>query len=80
MGTWHPGDRPARRSWPAIVTPIALLAGVLAGIPAAVIAVAPAAASAPVSSRFAYACGASFTPGKARCLLIKNTAAVQDRA
>jgi hypothetical protein len=70
------GDRPARRHWLAIVIPIVLLAGgAVAGIPAAVLAVAPAAASTSVSSHFAYACGATLTPGKATCLLIKNTAA-----
>jgi subtilase family serine protease len=64
------------------VTPIALLAGgvllaggALAGTPAAVLAVAPAAASTSVPSNFAYACGASFRPGKATCLAIENTAA-----
>jgi hypothetical protein len=64
------------------VTPIALLAGgvllaggALAGTPAPVLAVAPAAASTSVPSNFAYACGASFRPGKATCLAIENTAA-----
>ena len=76
MHVRHSGGRPTRRRWLAIVTPITLLAGgVLAGIPAAVLAVTPAAASTSGSSHLTYACGDSFTPGKATCLLIKNTAA-----
>jgi subtilase family serine protease len=77
MGIRHHGDRPTRRTWPAIVIPIALLAGagVLAGTPAAVVAGTPAATSTPVSSPVEHGCGTSFTPGQANCLLIKNTAA-----
>jgi subtilase family serine protease len=76
MGVRHQGDRPVRRRWLATFTPIALLAaGVLAGTPAAVLAVAPAAASTPDSSQFAYGCGASSAPGKARCLVIENMTA-----
>jgi Putative Ig domain len=64
-----------------ILTPIALLAGgvltaggTLAGTPP-VLAAAPAAATASAASSLAYACGSSFTPGRARCMVIKNTAA-----
>jgi subtilase family serine protease len=80
MGAGHHGDGPTRLGRLAIVTPITLLAGGvllaggLAGTSPAVLA-APAAASTSASSPFAYACGTSFTPGKATCLLIKNTAA-----
>ena len=82
MGVRHHGDRPARRRRLATVTPIALLAGgvlaaggALAGTPAAGLTAASAAASASVSSQVAPACGDSFTPGQARCLLIRNMAA-----
>jgi hypothetical protein len=75
----HRGDRPSRRRWLAIVTPIALLAagalfagGELASTPAAA---APAAAAASVPSNFAYACGDGFKPGRASCLAIENTTA-----
>jgi Putative Ig domain len=78
----HHGDGPARRRRLATVTSIALLAGAgllagaaLAGTPSGILDLSPAAASTPVSSHFVYACGASFTPGKARCLAIRNTAA-----
>ncbi len=79
----HRGDRPIRHRSLAIVTPIALIAGgVLAVTPAAVLAATPAAASvttpaAPsaTSANWVFSCGKSFTPGKQKCLVIKNKAA-----
>ncbi len=60
----------------AIATPIALMtAGLLATTPAIANAATQTAASEAASSHFAYPCGASFTPGKFHCLVIKNTAA-----
>jgi len=77
------GGRPIRHRFLAIVTPIALIAGgVLAATPAAILAATPAAASAvtPAASSaspadWVFSCGKAFTPGKKKCLVIKNTAA-----
>ena len=78
----HRGDKPTRHRSLAIVTPIALIAGgVLAATPAAVLAATPAAASVtapaatPASADWVFSCGKSFTPGKQKCLVIKNAAA-----
>ena len=69
------GGRPIRHRFLAIVTPIALIAGgVLAATPAAILAATPAASSAS-SADWVFSCGKAFTPGKKKCLVIKNTAA-----
>jgi subtilase family serine protease len=48
----------------------------LAATPAAALAATtPAAAPASAASRWVFACGSKFTPGKSHCLVIKNTAA-----
>jgi subtilase family serine protease len=49
-------------------------AAILAATPAAASVATPAAASASPSS-WVFSCGKSFTPGKKKCLVIKNTAA-----
>jgi subtilase family serine protease len=49
-------------------------AAILAATPAAASVATPAAASAS-SSNWVFSCGKSFTPGKKKCLVIKNTAA-----
>jgi subtilase family serine protease len=73
---------PNRHRRLAIVTPIALIAGgMLAVGPAAVLAAAPAAASVttptatPTQADWVFSCGKAFTPGKQKCLVIKNKAA-----
>jgi len=78
----HSGDRPKRYRSLAIVTPIALITGgVLAIGPAAVLAATPAAASVttpaatPTQNDWVFSCGKAFTPGKQKCLVIKNVAA-----
>ena len=78
----HRGDKPTRHRSLAIVTPIALIAGgMLAATPAAVLAATPAAASVttpgatPTQANWVFSCGKSFTPGKQKCLVIKNKAA-----
>jgi len=79
----HGGDRPKRYRSLAIVTPIALITGgVLAVGPAAILTASPAAASvtAPAATPaspadWVFSCGKSFTPGKQKCLVIKNEAA-----
>ena len=78
----HSGDRPKRYRSLAIVTPIALITGgVLAIGPAAVLAAPPAAASVttpaatPTQNDWVFSCGKAFTPGKQKCLVIKNVAA-----
>ena len=79
----HRSGRPIRHRFLAIVTPIALIGGgVLAATPAAILAATPAAASAVTpaassasSADWVFSCGKAFTPGKKKCLVIKNTAA-----